>query len=220
MNINETMSFGKTILQSRRKKRLSQRDVADLIGVDHTYLSKLENDRVEPSPKIIDSLAKHLELNTEELTYLAGKMTQQDSQAFEELIKANPQEMNALFRRVRENPSLDSLVKAREEQIAKLQKENQILKIKLLEATSELKRLEKIIAKTVDTSLIEISQLREVIKGRDLTNWRHLYGIADELGVTISNLVYHLQELGWIYIPKGSKQIFLEKIALNDDVLC
>ena len=77
MNNHENRSFGNKIWQSRRKKKLSQREVANLIGVDHTYLSKLENDRVEPSPKIIDALAKHLDLNAEELTYLAGKMTQE-----------------------------------------------------------------------------------------------------------------------------------------------
>ncbi|OUL27746.1 Zn peptidase [Nostoc sp. RF31YmG] len=52
-------------------------------------------------------------------------------------------------------------------------------------------------------------------KGRDLTNWRHLYAIKDELGVTISNLTNRLQDLGWIYIPKGSRQIYPGKAPLN-----
>lgn len=218
MNNHENRSFGNKIWQSRRKKKLSQREVANLIGVDHTYLSKLENDRVEPSPKIIDALAKHLDLNAEELTYLAGKMTQEDSEAFEELIKANPQEMVALFRRVREHPSLDSLVKTRDEQIAKLQEENQKLKIQLLEANSELNKLEEILAKNVDISPIQLSQLQKAIKGRDITNWRHLYGIADELDTTITNLVYHLQQLGWIKVSKNSQKISLVQPHLNDDV--
>lgn len=46
-------------------------------------------------------------------------------------------------------------------------------------------------------------------KGRDLTKWSHLYAMADEFGVTISNLKNRLQDIGWIYIPKGSKQIYL-----------
>jgi hypothetical protein len=50
--------------------------------------------------------------------------------------------------------------------------------------------------------------LEEKRRRRDLTNWRHLYALQEELGVTISNLTYRLQDLGWIYIPKGSKQIY------------
>jgi Zn-dependent peptidase ImmA (M78 family) len=54
-------------------------------------------------------------------------------------------------------------------------------------------------------------KLEDVRRGRNLTNWRHLYAMRDELGVTISNLTNRLQELGWIYIPKSSKQIYLGK---------
>ena len=52
-------------------------------------------------------------------------------------------------------------------------------------------------------------KLEEVRRGRDLTNWKHLYAMRDELGVTISNLINRLQNLRWIYIPKGSNQIYL-----------
>lgn len=45
-------------------------------------------------------------------------------------------------------------------------------------------------------------------KGRDLTKWPHLYAIRDELGVTISNLTNRLQDLGWIHISKGNRQIY------------
>ena len=56
-------------------------------------------------------------------------------------------------------------------------------------------------------------KLEDVRRGRDLTNWRHLYAMKDELGVTISNLSNRLQDLSWIYIPKGSKQIYPGKAA-------
>ncbi|WP_293120685.1 ImmA/IrrE family metallo-endopeptidase [Okeania sp. SIO1I7] len=59
-------------------------------------------------------------------------------------------------------------------------------------------------------------KLEEARKGRDLTNWKHLYAMADELGVTISNLIYRLQiDLKWIDIPKDSKKIYLDKAAPN-----
>lgn len=58
-------------------------------------------------------------------------------------------------------------------------------------------------------------KLEEARKRRDLTKWGHLYAIVDEFGVTISNLTNRLQDLGLIYIPKGSKQIYLGKAAPN-----
>lgn len=45
-------------------------------------------------------------------------------------------------------------------------------------------------------------------RGRDVTNRKHLYAIADELGVTKSNLLYRLKSLNWIYQENGSKQIY------------
>ncbi|WP_392481460.1 ImmA/IrrE family metallo-endopeptidase [Nostoc sp. C110] len=63
--------------------------------------------------------------------------------------------------------------------------------------------------------LMPLHILETTRKGRDLTNWKHLYAIQEELGVTISNLIYRLQSLGWISIPKGSKQIYLGKAAPN-----
>lgn len=55
--------------------------------------------------------------------------------------------------------------------------------------------------------------LEQMQSGRDLTKLSHLYAIADELGVTISNLKNHLQKLNWIIIPSGSRQIYLGKAA-------
>lgn len=58
-------------------------------------------------------------------------------------------------------------------------------------------------------------KLEEERRGRDLTKWPHLYAIQKDLGVTISNLTNRLQDLGWIYIPKGSKQIYPGNTAPN-----
>ena len=57
--------------------------------------------------------------------------------------------------------------------------------------------------------------LEQKRRGRNLQNWPHLYAMADELGITISNLTNRLQDLGWINIPKGSKQIYLGNSGLN-----
>lgn len=95
-------SFGRLIRQARKDRGYSQRDLAKLVGLDFTYLSKLENDRADYPPKesVIRSLATHLTLDAEELIFLAGRIPERD----EEFLKQNYREMPALFRRMRENP--------------------------------------------------------------------------------------------------------------------
>lgn len=56
-------------------------------------------------------------------------------------------------------------------------------------------------------------KLEESQKGRNLTDWQHLYAIKDELGVTISNLTNRLKVLNWIVLNRTSKQIYLGKDA-------
>lgn len=53
--------------------------------------------------------------------------------------------------------------------------------------------------------------LLQVVRERDLTKWQHLYQIAEQLGVTISNLIHRLQDLGWIYCDSEHKEIYLLK---------
>ena len=95
-------SFGKLIRKARKDKGYSQRELAKHLGVDFTYLSKLENDHADYPPKeeVIRKLAKNLNLNPEELIFLAGRIPQQ----YEEILKQNPREMLVLFRRMQENP--------------------------------------------------------------------------------------------------------------------
>jgi len=57
--------------------------------------------------------------------------------------------------------------------------------------------------------LMPVYILEQARKGRDLTKWSHLYAMADELGVTISNLINRLKGLGWINLPENSRQIYL-----------
>jgi len=94
--------FGQLIRQTRKERKFSQRELAKLLKIDFTYLSKLENNRADYAPKeeVIRGLAKHLKLNEEELIFLAGRIPQQE----EDLLKEHYKEMPALFRRMRENP--------------------------------------------------------------------------------------------------------------------
>lgn len=102
-----SQTFGKVIRQARKDKEYSQRELAKLIGVDYTYLSKLENDHAgyPPSEDVIESLARHLDLSErkDELKRLAGRITPEDAKVFEELVKKYKQ-MPALLRRMRDEP--------------------------------------------------------------------------------------------------------------------
>ena len=57
--------------------------------------------------------------------------------------------------------------------------------------------------------------LEETRKGRNLQNWSHLQAMTDELGVSLTALKVRLQQIGWIYIPKNSRQIYLGKAPSN-----
>ncbi|PSB12498.1 Zn peptidase [Pleurocapsa sp. CCALA 161] len=53
--------------------------------------------------------------------------------------------------------------------------------------------------------------LTELKQDKDLTKWQHLYQIATDLGVTISNLTTRLQDLGWIYLDTDTRKIYLNR---------
>ncbi|MFP4007356.1 MAG: helix-turn-helix domain-containing protein [Spirulinaceae cyanobacterium] len=94
--------FGDLIRQARKDKGYSQRELAKQIGLDFTYLSKLENDRADYAPKedVIRAIARNLNLDQEELIFLAGRIPQQE----EDVLRQNYKDMPLLFRRMRENP--------------------------------------------------------------------------------------------------------------------
>lgn len=70
-----TSSFGRAIKEARRQRGISQKDLAERAGIDFTYLSKIENDRMPPpSEKAIRAMAEALALDADELIRLAGKV--------------------------------------------------------------------------------------------------------------------------------------------------
>jgi len=68
--------FGDRIRELRKTKGYSQRDLAAKTGLDHTYLSKIENARLEHTPSIrtIQLLASALGVDELELMDLANKV--------------------------------------------------------------------------------------------------------------------------------------------------
>ncbi len=68
--------FGNKLRDLRREKGFTLRRLADLAGVDFTYLSKVENDRVPytPAADTIRTLAHVLGVDPIELLTLANKL--------------------------------------------------------------------------------------------------------------------------------------------------
>jgi transcriptional regulator with XRE-family HTH domain len=95
-------TFGKRLQELRRAKRISQRDLAEKVDVDFTYLSKIENDRMPaPSAKTIAALANVLDADLDELSLLAGKVPPDLVD-----IMANDPSAVKMFRSITENPEL------------------------------------------------------------------------------------------------------------------
>jgi hypothetical protein len=55
---------------------------------------------------------------------------------------------------------------------------------------------------------MSLDKLEEVRRGRNLINRQHLGAIADELGITISNLINRLQDLEYLEKGGNSKQLY------------
>jgi transcriptional regulator with XRE-family HTH domain len=72
------MQFGEKVRDLRKAKNLTQRDLADKVGVNFTYISKIENGKLDfgdyPSDDLIRKLAKALGANADELLILAEKI--------------------------------------------------------------------------------------------------------------------------------------------------
>lgn len=67
--------FGEYLRKLRKSRGLSQRDLADKIGVSYTYISKIENAALKPpSNKTIGKIAEALDTNAEDLLFNARKI--------------------------------------------------------------------------------------------------------------------------------------------------
>jgi SOS-response transcriptional repressor LexA len=69
----EAYEFGGFLKMMRKRQRLTVRELEDLSGVSHSYLTQLENGkRGVPSPEILKKLAEPLSINYDELMFKAG----------------------------------------------------------------------------------------------------------------------------------------------------
>jgi transcriptional regulator with XRE-family HTH domain len=60
------MNFGEKLKQIRTEKNMTQPQLAETIGIEQSYLSKLENDKSVPSAEMFQSIIKTLEMDAKD----------------------------------------------------------------------------------------------------------------------------------------------------------
>ena len=109
------MTLGKRIRELRQAKQLTLRNLAAKVGVGFTYISKIENHKLEeghgPSEKLIHKLAAELETSEEELLLLAEKVPEpirrrviERPEIFMALAELGDAELEAVFRQMAPKP--------------------------------------------------------------------------------------------------------------------
>ena len=68
------MSLGSRIRELRKKKGVSIKEVASQVYVDHTYMSKIENEHVIPSEEVLHRLADYFNYDKDEFILLANRI--------------------------------------------------------------------------------------------------------------------------------------------------
>ena len=103
--------FGERLRELRKAKNLSQRTLGNRVGVSFTYISRIENEKLEfgdyPSEDLICKLAKALEVDEDELLILAEKIPErirrrvlERPDAFRRLADLDDGELDDVLRRL------------------------------------------------------------------------------------------------------------------------
>ncbi len=82
------MKLGELLRQIRRTRNVGIKKLAEDIDVDYTYLSKIENDRVVPSEKVIEKISRYFDYNKDELMLSADKIPDD----IKKILRDNPKE--------------------------------------------------------------------------------------------------------------------------------
>ena len=109
-------TVGERIREIRKSRNLTQRELADLVGINFTYLSRVENDRLDdeqtPREETIQRIARALKTDADELLLLAKRIPD----AYRDRILSRP----GVFRKLLNlsDTALDELVQSIEQQIS------------------------------------------------------------------------------------------------------
>jgi transcriptional regulator with XRE-family HTH domain len=87
--------FGEFVRREREAKEIGLREMAKMIGVSPTYLSKVERDEFPPPVEDkVKAIAKIINCDADELLARAGRV----SSDLSDIIKRHPRDMAALLR--------------------------------------------------------------------------------------------------------------------------
>jgi transcriptional regulator with XRE-family HTH domain len=90
--------LGAFIRRQRELQKLSMRQLADLVGISNPYLSQIERGLREPSEKVLDALARNLEISTDALSERGRRRTGRSAEV--------PDEEAAVVAAIRADPRL------------------------------------------------------------------------------------------------------------------
>lgn len=92
--------FGELLREKRLEKGYSLRKFAQLIDVSPTYLSQVEQGKVErpPTAERVRKMAELLGENVDQWIALAGRMSEHVAKDVAEIIRKDPEAMPALLR--------------------------------------------------------------------------------------------------------------------------
>jgi transcriptional regulator with XRE-family HTH domain len=83
--------LGEIIRRQRELSALSMRQFADLVGISNPYLSQIERGLREPSERVLEGIAKSLQISVDTLRQQAGlDMDAEQPSAVVEAIRADP----------------------------------------------------------------------------------------------------------------------------------
>lgn len=110
------MKFGAFVRHKREAKDIGLREMAKMIGVSPTYLSKIERDEFPPPAEDkVKAIAKIISCDADDLLARAGRV----SSDLSDIIKQRPREIAALLRTTKGLTADDMAKLARQAQRAK-----------------------------------------------------------------------------------------------------
>lgn len=92
-------TIGQRIKRERLKREMTQRDLANMIGVGTPHVSKVEAGRENPSDDLLERVAGVFDCDLDELLLAARRIR---SELMEEMA-SNPQEAIRFFRQLRKD---------------------------------------------------------------------------------------------------------------------
>ncbi len=109
------MRFGERVRLLRTSKGLSQRALGQMIGVSFTYVSKIENEKIDfgdyPSEDLIRKIAGVLEVDEDEMLILAEKIPErikrrvfERPEVFRALALCNDKTLDRVMAQIRPKP--------------------------------------------------------------------------------------------------------------------